>query len=68
MAEEAKKSNQTDGANPSLEGYSISDYETRSLNVAALNRQISEGFNLKVANQAPPPRPTTQPVSHKPKK
>ncbi|HDR1105186.1 hypothetical protein [Pasteurella multocida] len=67
MAEEDKKSNQTGGTNPSLEGHSVSDYETRSLNVAALNRQISEGFNLKVANQSPPPRPTTQPVSHKKK-
>lgn len=60
--------NSTDKGAIALDGCSVSDYETRSLNVAALNRQISaEGFNLKVANQAPPPRPTTPPVSHKKK-
>lgn len=59
--------NNTNKESIALEGHTVSGYETRSLNVAALNRQISEGFNLKVANQAPPPRPTTAPVSHKKK-
>lgn len=60
--------NNTNRENVSLEGYAISGYETRSLNVAASKSQVlAEGFNLKVANQAPPPRPTTPPVSHKKK-
>lgn len=67
MAENNNNSNGTNRETITLEGYTVSDHETRSLNVSALNRKISEGFNLKVANQAPPPRPTTSPVSHKKK-
>ncbi|WGE65909.1 hypothetical protein NYR76_02820 [Actinobacillus equuli subsp. equuli] len=60
--------NNTNRENVSLEGYAISDHKTRSLNAAASKRQVlAEGFNLKVANQAPPPRPTTTPVGHKKK-
>ncbi|MGY6089640.1 hypothetical protein [Avibacterium paragallinarum] len=30
-----------------------------------LTQQIAEGFNLKVSNKAPSPRPTTPPVNQK---
>lgn len=30
-----------------------------------LTQQIAEGFNLKVANKTPSPRPTTPPVNQK---
>lgn len=51
---EDKNSNHTK-ADVLLEGYTVS------------HKDKSEGFNLKVANQTLPPRPATQPVSHKKK-
>lgn len=44
----------------------VSLQDGSSISAVPLTKQIlTEGFNLQIKNQSPPPRPTTQPVNPK---